>query len=231
MGILSGEGFEFHVKHSGDVVATSLTASSKSRRGLPVTNGLFIESEAVKTPLGAQCPSSDQRAMNKTPSIPFTTNGCGVEGFEYLVPDLKFADACHFHDACWTDCSRNFSSCNTEFLNRMNSKCDEKYKPGTRRGVCRRLAKVYHRAVNRRAGKLVFSRVVERFCDCTCKDPNLTMCRGRCVDTRKDTNNCGKCNYHCTSGACANGTCLFNYCPGRNCPSFVAKRARIDYAP
>jgi len=37
--------------------------------------------------------------------------------------------------------------------------------------------------------------------------PGLTNCHGKCVDTKKDPNNCGVCGTVCASGICINGVC------------------------
>jgi len=53
--------------------------------------------------------------------------------------------------------------------------------------------------------------------------PGLTDCGGKCVDTKKDPNNCGVCGTKCKSGLCVNGLCCppgANQC-GNSCCSFT----------
>lgn len=94
------------------------------------------------------------------------------------------------------DCSQDFTTCNTEFLNRMNAKCNDKYKPGIGRKICLKLAKFYHSTVSGKKGAETFTKMTQKFCDCTCDDPNLTTCQDQCVDTRTDPKNCGSCNFN-----------------------------------
>ena len=63
--------------------------------------------------------------------------------------------------------------------------------------------------------------------------PGLTDCGGKCVDTKKDPNNCGVCGTKCKSGLCVNGLC----CPpgaiqcGNSCCSFTCQNGQCVCVP
>src|SRR5260370_26589933 len=59
--------------------------------------------------------------------------------------------------------------------------------------------------------------------------PGLTLCHGKCVNTKTDPKNCGVCGTLCVSGLCVNGLC----CPPRtaNRNHFFHTRTSLHRTP
>ncbi|MEM9214451.1 MAG: phospholipase A2 [Cyanobacteria bacterium P01_F01_bin.150] len=73
-------------------------------------------------------------------------NGCGPEGFGFLIPDGPFSSACDSHDLCYEDASVSQAECDRQFKDDMYTIC-ESGSSGLSVDACKTLADYYHGSV------------------------------------------------------------------------------------
>lgn len=74
-------------------------------------------------------------------------NGCGPEGFGFLIPDGPFSPACDNHDLCYGDTGVSQAECDQRFKNDMYAIC-ESGSSGMSVADCKTLADYYYGAVS-----------------------------------------------------------------------------------
>ena len=75
------------------------------------------------------------------------SNGCGPEGFGFLVPDGPFGPACDKHDICYEDKEVDQVTCDKEFKKNMRAICTGKHS-GLQLKTCLKTAEYYHDLVS-----------------------------------------------------------------------------------
>lgn len=137
---------------------------------------------ADKGPLQGPCtdnPSPGTQNCRQNPNFdpadPANYNGCGPDGFDYLVPDnpngllnpcASFFDACKAHDIGYNTCGRPKQQTDDQFLQDMLAACE--CLVGLARLECRAKAVLYHRAVTG-GGEDAFDAAQKQAC--VCDDP------------------------------------------------------------
>lgn len=127
-------------------------------------------------PCGGSGPSGGGRNCRQNPDFvpddPQNYNGCGPDGWDYLVPDnpngllfpcATFYPACRTHDIGYNTCGRPQAQTDNQFLNDMLAACD--CLDGLKRSECRQLAVLYHRAVTG-GGEDAYNAAQDQACVC-----------------------------------------------------------------
>jgi len=84
-----------------------------------------------------------QAVRRNDPSL--ASNGCGDHSFAgSLVPNYRFETCCNGHDDCYSDCTRSFRDCNSDFLNCMYDVCTTQSILVEGRLLCIAAAELYH---------------------------------------------------------------------------------------
>ena len=113
------------------------------------------------TPLGQRCPTG-QTAVSL--GVPATPNGCGTKAIN--VPDFSYGPCCNAHDICYSTCSKNKATCDTEFKTCMKAMCTAKYAwYDPRRIACNSGADLYYDGVHL-AGEIAFDKATAKHCKC-----------------------------------------------------------------
>ena len=73
-------------------------------------------------------------------------NGCGPEGYGFLIPDGPFTSACDSHDLCYGNASIAQDECDRRFQSDMYSICEQR---GGNVDGCKAVADYYYRTVSR----------------------------------------------------------------------------------
>ncbi|MFM1945026.1 MAG: hypothetical protein RI897_4008, partial [Verrucomicrobiota bacterium] len=106
------------------------------------------------------------------PDDPANYNGCGPDGWDYVVPDnpngllfpcATFYDACRTHDIGYNTCGKPQRETDDQFLQDMLRACD--CLDGLKRDECRALAVLYHRAVTG-GGEDAYNDAQAQACEC-----------------------------------------------------------------
>ena len=74
-------------------------------------------------------------------------NGCGPEGFGFLIPDGPFSSACDNHDLCYEDTGVSQAVCDARFKDDMYAICDSG-SSGLSVADCKELADYYYGTVS-----------------------------------------------------------------------------------
>jgi hypothetical protein len=110
-----------------------------------------------------------------TPDDPNNYNGCGPDGWDYLVPDnpngllfpcASFFSACKAHDIGYNTCGKPKQETDDQFLADMLAACQ--CLDGLKRSECTTLAVLYHRGVTS-GGEGAFGDAQDKAC--VCEDP------------------------------------------------------------
>lgn len=72
-------------------------------------------------------------------------NGCGPEGFDFIIPDGPFTSACNGHDLCYEDASVAQEECDLRFQSDMYTICEQR---GGNVDTCKEIADYYYRTVS-----------------------------------------------------------------------------------
>lgn len=139
-------------------------------------------------PCGGGGPSSGGRNCRQNPDFvpddPANYNGCGPDGWDYLVPDnpnglafpcASFYSACRAHDIGYNTCGRPQSQTDNQFLNDMLAACD--CLEGLLRSSCRANAVLYHRGVTG-GGEGAYNAAQDQACVCDDPPPPPPGCGG-----------------------------------------------------
>ncbi len=105
------------------------------------------------------------------PDAPANYNGCGPDGWDYLVPDnpngyfcATFFPACKSHDIGYNTCGKPQSETDNQFLQDMLAQCDC-ISFGPDRAACRLTAQAYHAAVTG-GGEDAYNDAQKKACIC-----------------------------------------------------------------
>lgn len=131
---------------------------------------------------GGSGPGSKNCQQNPdfNPSDPANYNGCGPDGWDYLVPDnpngllnpcASFFEACKAHDIGYNTCGKSKQETDNQFLQGMLSACN--CLSVLSRADCIAKAVLYHRAVTS-GGADAFSDAQKKAC--ICDDPPQSDC-------------------------------------------------------
>ncbi|MFM7103284.1 MAG: hypothetical protein ACKO3N_19205, partial [Verrucomicrobiota bacterium] len=106
------------------------------------------------------------------PDDPANYNGCGPDGWDYLVPDnpnflspacATFYDACRAHDIGYNTCGRPKQTTDDQFLADMLAACQ--CLSGWRRTECELNARIYHKGVSS-GGEGAWGDAQDKACEC-----------------------------------------------------------------
>lgn len=96
-------------------------------------------------------------------------NGCGPDGYDYLVPDFEFGEACKQHDIGYSTCNKSKAETDNEFLQNMLAACSGILNP-IDRAECIARAHLYYQAVSK-GGNGAYQAAQQEACDCYTPPP------------------------------------------------------------
>jgi hypothetical protein len=197
-------------RNSFDRLALLLGAARSRREALRVLAAGAAMAVTFRAPRPASAAICPERAPR--PGYTPTINGCGPDGWDWVVPDswkkARFTRACSNHDACYATCNSKKARCEDAFLDDLKKACRAAYpSTGTPRQRnlavrCRDRAYQYYTAVSE-YGQSAWEAAQAEACIC-CNEGN----RGP-----KCGNTCCKKNQRCDNGRCVDGGCLSGHFP------------------